>query len=77
MIFVVGNSVTEAEELTSRPFTGPFIPGQNANFQYQGTAFKVGSGIHVQCTVPESRREAGPPARPRGTSRPRPQSPNE
>lgn len=44
-------SVAPLQELTSSPFTAPFIPGQNANFQYQGTAFRVGSGTQVQCTV--------------------------
>jgi hypothetical protein len=44
-------SVAPLQELTSSPFTAPFIPGQNANFQFQGTAFKVGSGTQVQCTV--------------------------
>ncbi|HTU84899.1 MAG TPA: hypothetical protein VMF57_04955 [Solirubrobacteraceae bacterium] len=44
-------SVAPLQELTSTPFTAPFIPGQNANFQYEGTAFKVGSGTQVQCTV--------------------------
>jgi hypothetical protein len=44
-------SVAPLQELTSSPFTAPFIPGQNANFQFQGTAFKVGDGTQVQCTV--------------------------
>jgi hypothetical protein len=44
-------SVAPLQELTSTPFTAPFIPGQNANFQYQGTAFHVGHGTQVQCTV--------------------------
>jgi hypothetical protein len=44
-------SVAPLQKLTSSPFTVPFIPGQNANFQYQGTAFHVGSGTEVQCTV--------------------------
>jgi len=44
-------SVAPLQELTSTPFTAPFIPGQNANFQFEGTAFKVGSGTQVQCTV--------------------------
>jgi len=50
-------SVAPLQKLTSSPFTAPFIPGQNANFQYQGTAFHVGSGTQVQCTV--SGLEAG------------------
>lgn len=44
-------SVAPLQELTSTPFTAPFIPGQNANFQYQGTAFHIGHGTQVQCTV--------------------------
>jgi hypothetical protein len=44
-------SVAPLQELTSTPFTAPFIPGQNANFQFEGTAFKVGNGTQVQCTV--------------------------
>ncbi len=44
-------SVAPLQELTSSPFTAPFIPGQNANFQFEGTAFKVGRGTQVQCTV--------------------------
>jgi hypothetical protein len=44
-------SIAPLQELTSSPFTARFIPGQNANFQYQGTAFKVGRGTQVQCTV--------------------------
>ena len=50
-------SVAPLQRLVSRPFTGPFIPGQNANFQYEGTAFRIGSGTQVQCTV--SGTEAG------------------
>jgi hypothetical protein len=44
-------SVDPLQELTSTPFTAPFIPGQNANFQYHGTSFRVGRGTQVQCTV--------------------------
>jgi len=44
-------SVAPLQELTSSPFTAPFIPGQNANFQFEGTAFKVGHGTQVQCTI--------------------------
>jgi hypothetical protein len=44
-------SVAPLQKLTSSPFTNPFIPGQNANFQFQGTAFKVGHGTQVQCTI--------------------------
>jgi hypothetical protein len=44
-------SVAPLQELTSSPFTAPFIPGQNANFQFQGTAFHVGHGTEVQCSV--------------------------
>ncbi len=44
-------SVNPLQTLVSSPFTAPFIPGQNANFQYDGTAFRVGSGTQVQCTV--------------------------
>ncbi len=35
----------------SSPFTSPFIAGQNANFQFEGTALRVDSGTQVQCTV--------------------------
>src|SRR3954465_9345728 len=44
-------SVAPLQRLVSQPFRGPFIPGQNANFQYEGTAFHVGSGTQVRCTV--------------------------
>jgi hypothetical protein len=44
-------SVNPLQELVSPPFTNPFIPGQNANFQFDGTAFKVGHGTQVQCTI--------------------------
>src|SRR3954447_25679507 len=44
-------SVNPLERLVSSSFTAPFIPGQNANFQYSGTALKIGSGTKVQCTV--------------------------
>jgi hypothetical protein len=44
-------SVDPLQRLVSSPFPGPFIPGQNANFQFEGTALKVGSGTQVQCTV--------------------------
>ena len=44
-------SVNPLQSLVSTPFTNPFIPGQNANFQYDGTAFRVGNGTQVQCTV--------------------------
>src|SRR3954471_10567506 len=50
-------SVDPLQRLVSSPFTAPFIPGQNANFQFEGTAFRVGSGTQVQCTV--SGTEAG------------------
>jgi hypothetical protein len=44
-------SVAPLQRLVSSPFTAPFIPGQNANFQFEGTAFRVGSGTQVQCSV--------------------------
>jgi len=44
-------SVNPLQELVSQPFTNPFIPGQNANFQFDGTASRVGDGTQVQCTV--------------------------
>ena len=44
-------SVAPLQRLVSSPFTAPFIPGQNANFQFEGTAFRVGSGTEVQCSV--------------------------
>jgi hypothetical protein len=50
-------SVAPLQRLVSPAFTNPFIPGQNANFQFEGTAFHVGSGTQVQCTV--SGTEAG------------------
>src|SRR3954467_7623534 len=50
-------SVVPLQRLVSNSFTGPLIPGQNANFQYEGTAVKTGSGTQVQCTV--SGTEAG------------------
>ena len=50
-------SVAPLQRLVSNSFTGPFIPGQNANFQFEGTAFRIGNGTQVQCTV--SGTEAG------------------
>ena len=50
-------SVDPLQRLVSAPFTGPFIPGQNANFQFEGTAFHTGSGTQVRCRV--SGTEAG------------------
>src|SRR3954466_3682946 len=50
-------SVDPLHRLVSNSFTGPFIPGQNANFQIEGTALRIGSGTQVQCTV--SGTEAG------------------
>jgi hypothetical protein len=44
-------SVDPLQRLVSSPFTNPFIPGQNANFQFEGTAFRIGTGTQVQCTV--------------------------
>jgi hypothetical protein len=44
-------SVAPLQRLVSNSFTGPFISGQNANFQFEGTAFRIGSGTQVQCTV--------------------------
>jgi hypothetical protein len=44
-------SVRPLERLVSSPFTNPFIPGQNANFQYEGTAIRIGNGTQVQCSV--------------------------
>jgi hypothetical protein len=50
-------SVAPLQRLVSNSFTGRFIPGQIANFQFEGTAFRIGSGTQVQCTV--SGTEAG------------------
>jgi hypothetical protein len=50
-------SVSRVLRLVSSPFTAPFITGQNANFQFEGSALQMGSGGRVQCTV--SGTEAG------------------
>lgn len=44
-------SVGPLQRLVSSPFTNPFVPGQNANFQFEGTALRIGSGTQVQCSV--------------------------
>ena len=46
----VGDAISPDLTLVPRPVPNPFIPGQNANFQYVGTALHVGIG-GMQCTV--------------------------
>ena len=46
----VGGAISPDLSLVSGPFRNPFMPGQNANFQYVGTALRAGVD-GVQCTV--------------------------
>jgi hypothetical protein len=44
-------SVDVFARLVYNTYRSPLIPGQNANFEYEGNAFRVSSATTVQCTI--------------------------